>query len=97
SLKDIVDETFSGIYKNATQDTAWLSTAAYADLVSGNTFRCAELTLGKATVFINIPLKALDATPAVARVITGALLNAAYEADGAIEGRVLFLLDEAAR
>ena len=96
-LKDIVDETFSGIYKNATQDTAWLSTAAYADLVSGNTFRCAELTLGKATVFINIPLKALDATPAVARVITGALLNAAYEADGAIEGRVLFLLDEAAR
>ncbi|MDE2458598.1 MAG: type IV secretory system conjugative DNA transfer family protein, partial [Rhodospirillales bacterium] len=30
-LKDIVDETFSGIYKNATQDTAWLSTAAYAD------------------------------------------------------------------
>lgn len=97
SLKDIVAETFSGIYKNATQDTAWLSTSAYADLVSGSTFRSAELTLGKATIFINIPLKALDATPAIARVITGALLNAAYEADGAIDGRVLFLLDEAAR
>lgn len=96
-LKDIVDETFSGIYKSATTDTAWLSTSAYADLVSGNTFRCADLVSGNTTIFINIPLKALDATPAVARVITGALLNAAYEADGAIEGRVLFLLDEAAR
>lgn len=96
-LKDIVQETFSGLYKNATQDTAWLSTSAYADLVSGSTFRAADLTSGKTTIFINIPLKALDATPAIARVITGALLNAVYEADGAIDGRVLFLLDEAAR
>ncbi|MCF3948253.1 type IV secretory system conjugative DNA transfer family protein [Acidiphilium iwatense] len=96
-LKDIVAETFSGIYKNATSDTAWLSTVAYADLVSGSAFRSADLVTGKTTVFINIPLKALDATPAIARVITGALLNAAYEADGAIQGRVLFLLDEAAR
>lgn len=96
-LKDVVQQTFSGIYKNATADTAWLSTSAYADLVSGNTFSAADLVGGKTTVFINIPLKALDATPAIARVITGALLNAVYEADGAVEGRVLFLLDEAAR
>ncbi len=96
-LKDVVQQTFSGIYKNATADTAWLSTSAYADLVSGNTFSAADLVGGKTTVFINIPLKALDATPAIARVITGALLNAVYEADGHVRGRVLFLLDEAAR
>jgi type IV secretion system protein VirD4 len=30
-------------------------------------------------------------------VIVGALLNAAYEADGAAQGRMLFLLDEVAR
>jgi len=96
-LKDVVQQTFSGIYKNATADTAWLSTAAYADLVSGNSFTAADLVGGKTTVFINIPLKALDATPAIGRVITGALLNAVYEADGHVEGRVLFLLDEAAR
>ncbi|MGC9271264.1 type IV secretory system conjugative DNA transfer family protein, partial [Acidiphilium sp.] len=57
-LKDVVQQTFSGIYKNATADTAWLSTSAYADLVSGNTFSAADLVGGKVTVFINIPLKA---------------------------------------
>jgi hypothetical protein len=30
-------------------------------------------------------------------VVVGALLNAVYEADGRVDGRVLFLLDEAAR
>ena len=40
---------------------------------------------------------ALQATPALGRVIIGALLNAAYEADGVVQGRILFLLDEVAR
>ncbi len=30
-------------------------------------------------------------------MLVGALLNAAYEADGKVNGRVLFLLDEVAR
>ena len=33
----------------------------------------------------------------VGRCIIGALLNAAYEANGAVNGRILFLLDEAFR
>ncbi|MHB8384530.1 MAG: type IV secretory system conjugative DNA transfer family protein, partial [Candidatus Binataceae bacterium] len=41
--------------------------------------------------------KALTSTPQLVRVILGALLNAAYEARGRINGRVLFLLDEVAR
>jgi type IV secretion system protein VirD4 len=48
-------------------------------------------------VFVQVPLKTLQATPALGRVIIGALLNAAYEADGRISGRILFLLDEVAR
>jgi type IV secretion system protein VirD4 len=78
-------------------DTRWLSTTAYADLVSGNSFRSSELTQGRLTVFVQVPLKALQATPALGRVIVGALLNAAYEADGQVSGRILFLLDEVAR
>jgi type IV secretion system protein VirD4 len=97
TLKGLVAETFSGVYGNAITDTRWLSTTAYADLVSGNSFRSSELTEGRLTVFIQVPLKTLQATPALGRVIVGALLNAAYEADGRVHGRILFLLDEIAR
>jgi type IV secretion system protein VirD4 len=97
TLKGLVAETFSGIYGNANKDTRWLSTAAYADLVSGRSFHTRDLTTGKLTVFVQVPLKTLQATPALGRVIVGALLNAAYEADGRVHGRILFLLDEIAR
>ena len=97
TLMGLVDETFSGVYANANQATRWLSTAAYADLVSGDAFGTAELCEGNLTVFVQIPLKVLEATPGLGRVVVGALLNAAYEADGDIRGRILFLLDEVAR
>ena len=97
TLKGLVPETFSGIYGNASKDTRWLSTSAYADLVSGSSFRTRDLADGRLTVFVQVPLKTLQATPALGRVIVGALLNAAYEADGQVRGRILFLLDEVAR
>ncbi len=59
--------------------------------------RTGDLALGKTTVFLQIPLTVLQTTPAVGRVLVGALLNAAYQADGRVQGRVLFLLDEVAR
>ena len=52
---------------------------------------------GKTDIFVCLPLKALQSTPGVGRCIIGALLNAAYEANGAVNGRILFLLDEAFR
>lgn len=97
TLMGLVDETFSGVYANANVATRWLSTAAYADLVSGHGFETRDLCDGRLTVFLQIPLKVLQATPGLARVVIGALLNAAYEADGAVKGRILFLLDEVAR
>ncbi len=48
-------------------------------------------------MFVQIPLGVLKTTPALGRVVVGALLNAAYEADGRVQGRILFLLDEVAR
>jgi type IV secretion system protein VirD4 len=95
-LCKLVDETFSGIFANAAEDTAWLTTRAYADLVSGSAFKAADIVRGDTDVFIALPLKALEATPAIGRCIVGALLNAVYEANGNLDGRVLFLHDEAA-
>ena len=97
TLMGLVAETFSGVYANANDATHWLSTRAFADLVSGSSFRTADLTKGRLTVFVQIPLKVLHSTPGLGRVVIGAFLNAAYEADGNVEGRILFLLDEVAR
>lgn len=103
TLMGLVDETFSGVYANANRETRWLSTPAYADLVSGGAegvvpaLHTLDVVNGRTTIFLQIPLPALDATPGLARVLVGALLNAAYQADGRVSGRVLFLLDEVAR
>ena len=97
TLKELEDRTFSGIAATAAAGTDWLSTSAFADLVSGQSFKTLDVVTGKIDIFVCLPLKALQSTPAVARCIIGALLNAAYEANGAVNGRILFLLDEAFR
>ena len=97
TLMGLVDETFSGVYANADESTSWLANPAFASIVSGDTFKSRDLLSGKLTVLLQIPLAALQSTPAIGRVVIGALLNAAYEADGQLTGRILYLLDEAAR
>ena len=94
SLMDVFHETFSGIYSNAMADTQWLSVKPYADMLSDPSFDPLEIREGTLTAFIQIPMESLRATPALARVVVGALMNAVYQAEGRIEGRVLFLLDE---
>jgi type IV secretion system protein VirD4 len=100
-LYGLVDETFSGVVGNAAEQTTWLANEAFATLVSGDvpgkSFTTAELLNGKTTIFLKMPLKVLETTPGISRTIIGALLNAAYEADGKLSGRILYLLDEAAR
>ncbi len=96
-LCGLVDETFSGVVGAAAELTTWLGNEAYASMVSGSSFTTADLLKGKMTLFLKMPLKVLETTPGVSRTIIGALLNAAYEADGDVNGRVLYLLDEAAR
>ena len=97
-LMGLVAETFSGVYGNMSEQSEWLANPAYARLVSGDSFRTADLVAGNLDLFVNIPMKVLESTPALARVVIGALLNAVYEADGFLPGgRVVFLLDEVAR
>jgi type IV secretion system protein VirD4 len=97
NLKDITEKQFSGFYGEAGNATSWLAIPSLARLVCGNGFRTRNLLSGKLDVFVNLPLKVLQASPQVARVILGALLNAVYEAQGRSAGRILFLLDEVAR
>ena len=61
------------------------------------TFRTTDLAAGNMTVFLQLPLETLTTAPEVARILVGAMLNAVYREDGKLTGRVLFLLDEAAR
>lgn len=94
---NMTPETFSGVYASAAKETHWLSYENYAALVSGESFVSDDIAQGKTDVFLSLDLKTLETHPALARVIIGALMNAIYNRDGDIEGRALFVLDEAAR
>ncbi len=91
----MVKDTFDGALGNATEDTEWLASEAYADLVSGDAYRMNELVGGNLVVFCQVPQEALEHTPAVARVLVGCHLDAVFAAKGVVNGRVLFPLDEA--
>ena len=94
ALMDVFHETFSGIYSEAMKSTQWMSIKAYADMLSGDSFHTQDICGGKLSVFVQIPMASLRTTPALARVVVGALMNAVYQAEGKVSGRVLFLLDE---
>lgn len=93
----LVDETFSGVIGGAAEMTTWLANEAFVGLVSGRSFKTSDLLGGNVTIFLKMPMKALETEPGISRTIIGALLNAVYEADGNLSGRILFLLDEVAR
>jgi type IV secretion system protein VirD4 len=95
TMWDMVDETFSGALGNATEDTEWLASAAYGDLVSGDAYRMSELNEGNLVVFCQVPQEALEHTPAVARVLVGCHLDAVFATKGRVDGRVFFPIDEA--
>ena len=95
SMWGMVKETFDGALGNATEDTEWLASAAYADLVSGDAYEMSELVRGNLVVFCQVPQEALEHTPAVARVLVGCHLDAVVAAKGRVDGRVFFPLDEA--
>jgi type IV secretion system protein VirD4 len=96
-LMEAVEDTFSGIHTTADDMTEWLSNTAAAAIISGKTFKSAQLLDGNTTIFLNLSLKTLQSTPGLARTVFGALLNSAYEANGQVHGRILYLLDEVAR
>jgi type IV secretion system protein VirD4 len=98
-MKMKADETFTGVYSNAAAGTSWLSIAAYADIVSDGVCTPDKLLSddGPTTIFLQIPLSALDKTPGIARVLVSALFNRVVMEEGKVPGRILFLLDEAAR
>lgn len=98
------ESQWAGIAGHASNMTAWLSQPNLAKLVCGNgKTRCSikELISGNTDFFINIPLKTLEASPAPARLLIGALLNIKYEnsfnAHSSNTQKVLFLLDEMPR
>ena len=49
TLKEVTDRTFSGIAVTAAGRTDWLATNAFADLVSGNSFKTLDVVTGNRT------------------------------------------------
>jgi type IV secretion system protein VirD4 len=95
-LMGLVDETFSGVYATANQQTSWLNYREFGDLVSGDAFRTRDLLDGRTTIFVQIPADVLRVRPGLGRVILTSLMNAVRQAKGNFPGRVLFELDEVA-
>lgn len=89
-------DTLNGIWQNANDHLAWLNDDAFADMVSRDDFDINDIVRrGDIDVFLAIPPDILTNTPALARVLLGGLMNAAYLARGRFRKRILFLLDEA--
>ncbi|MDO9712395.1 type IV secretory system conjugative DNA transfer family protein [Paracraurococcus lichenis] len=89
------EETWTGVYGTLQAHTAWLGASRLADMVSDDTVQPRDLCTRPVTVFIQVKAKALKVAPGCARVLYGALLDAAYDADGFIRGRILYDIDEA--
>ena len=65
-------------------------------MVSGRGLKTSDILRDDMVVFVQTPLRSLLATPAIGRVVMGALFNALFHADGKQTGnRVLFEIDEA--
>lgn len=96
-FKSMAQQTFSGVYATAADLTNWLSFKEYAAIVSGGDFSSLDLIDDDLDVFVSLDLQTLQDYPGLARVIIGGLMNALYHANGEIDGRVAFILDEAAR
>ena len=91
------ESTMASILGTADNMTEFLIVPSLSRLVCGNSFKTSEILDDNITVFIQIPLKTLDSTPAIARLIIGALLNRIYEAKGTMNNNVLVMLDEMPR
>jgi type IV secretion system protein VirD4 len=87
-------ETWSSIYKHITVETNWLSVPAFADMLSGDSFDPFDLIRGRLTVLLQIPDDVMKATPAVARVVIGALARIVLRAEGKVTTPIPFILDE---
>ncbi len=92
---NMAEQTFSGVYATASKDLQWLSLSHYADLISGDDFKTADITKGNIDVFLNIPSKILKSYPGIGRILIGSFLRAMEAADGNYAKRALFILDDA--
>jgi type IV secretion system protein VirD4 len=93
------EKTFTGVYVNAVTGTAWLTSESYANVVSEGLCKPSDILSKTAptTIFVQIPLSALEKTPGIARVIISSLVNRIIMENGNVPSRILFLLDEARR
>src|SRR4051794_18254971 len=64
---NLTDETFSGVFKEATNEIDWLKYDPYAGLVSGSSFKAKDLLTRQMDVFISVDLASLKDHPGIGR------------------------------
>ncbi|SCA58144.1 membrane hypothetical protein [Candidatus Terasakiella magnetica] len=63
----------------------------------GTPFKSRDILDGETDVFIGVPLEMLETQPQFARIVITALLHEVMRAHGAVEKRILYILDEMPR
>ena len=94
-LYDMVKVTFDGIRGNAQQGTAWLAIEPFADMVSNDDFDLEDICDGKATVYCQISMDAMEVMPEVGRAVVSAAANTIIRRNGDVDGKVWMFIDEA--
>lgn len=63
----------------------------------GQSFKSSDILKGDTDIFLGVPLEMLETQPQFARIVITALFHEVLRAHGAVNRRILFLLDEMAR
>ncbi len=104
AMADHAPAQWSGVLGSVSVMINWIDTSSLARIVcgtgSGDRHSVRDINDGDLDVFICIPLKTLDSTPGVTRLLLGSLLNARYELGATgkpCAENILFLVDEMPR
>jgi len=90
------DETFGGVYAEASNVTTWMHDERLLKIVSDDSVNLADIADGKVDIFLSIKSSVAKQSPGVVRVLLGSFMKAIVNAEGMKAGRCLFLVDEAA-
>ncbi len=103
-----VERTWPNIVISLHADLSWMADSQIISVLSGDcteipedkrvngdVFKVDEVLNGNTSIYMCLPIKMLTATPALAKVVTGALISKILDAKGNINGKALFILDEA--
>lgn len=90
------DETWGGVYAEASNVTVWMHDERLLKLVCADTINLMDMAGGGIDLFLSVKSAVAKQSPGVVRVLLGSVMKAIVNSNGMQNGRCLFLVDEAA-